>query len=401
MLAVLAARPADGLSWSKRARTYAEPFGDAGLRAVVDLWHGLARVQSGDEAGWALTEDAARVLRSLPLDAFRSKTLFFPFHVAVARRNYRAADGWFADGMTYVTEYDLETLRQFYLAFRARQLLDQGHWEQAQSLAEEVRRGRRAEDGSLLIATEVLARLRIRRGDRDAGPLLDEVRRIEEPAQATVEWLIRLPTTLAERAWLDGDHAAVEQVLLDPFDRAVEQGEPWWLGEVSYWLWRVGRLDAAPAAVAEPYALLFAGRWKEAHDEWVKVGCPLDAARALAAGDDVDALRRALTMFEGLGARGERDDAARRLRRLGVRDIPRTPPRAAVGGGAAAAALSPREAEVLALLGARMRNAEIATALFLSERTVEHHVASLLRKLGTRSRGEAIRQARALGLVAS
>ena len=68
---------------------------------------------------------------------------------------------------------------------------------------------------------------------------------------------------------------------------------------------------------------------------------------------------------------------------------------------AAAAALSPREAEVLALLGARMRNAEIATALFLSERTVEHHVASLLRKLGTRSRGEAIRQARALGLVAS
>ena len=106
----------------------------------------------------------------------------------------------------------------------------------------------------------MLARLRIRRGDRDAGPLLDEVRRIEEPAQATVEWLIRLPTTLAERAWLDGHHAAVEQVLLDPFDRAVEQGEPWWLGEVRYRPWRLGRLDAVPAGVAEPYALLFAGR---------------------------------------------------------------------------------------------------------------------------------------------
>ncbi|WP_386411195.1 ATP-binding protein [Streptomyces polyrhachis] len=43
--------------------------------------------------------------------------------------------------------------------------------------------------------------------------------------------------------------------------------------------------------------------------------------------------------------------------------------------------ISPREAEVLALLGSHFSNAEIAARLFLSVRTVESHVSSLLRKL--------------------
>lgn len=127
------------------------------------------------------------------------------------------------------------------------------------------------------------------------------------------------------------------------------------------------------------------------------MGCPFEAARALACGDDPNALREAMETFAALGAQGERDEAARRLRRLGVRDIPRTPPRPAGGDGL----LSPRESEVPALLGAGMRNAEIAAKLFLSERTVEHHVASLLRKLDTHSRLETVRKAGALGLLAT
>jgi DNA-binding CsgD family transcriptional regulator len=49
---------------------------------------------------------------------------------------------------------------------------------------------------------------------------------------------------------------------------------------------------------------------------------------------------------------------------------------------AAEAGISTREAEVLALVGQHLSNAEIGARLFLSVRTAESHVSSLLRKLG-------------------
>ena len=62
-------------------------------------------------------------------------------------------------------------------------------------------------------------------------------------------------------------------------------------------------------------------------------------------------------------------------------------------------ALTPREAEILALLASGLTNREIAQRLVLSARTVETHVARITAKLGVSSRARAVARAIALGLV--
>jgi ATP/maltotriose-dependent transcriptional regulator MalT len=101
-----------------------------------------------------------------------------------------------------------------------------------------------------------------------------------------------------------------------------------------------------------------------------------DVARAVTEG------RAALAIFERLGAGRDADETAALLRNLGERGHPRRP-------GASESGLSTREREVLALLREGLTNAEIGARLYISPKTAEHHVSSVLSKLGVRSRAEA------------
>ncbi|GAB3165059.1 LuxR family transcriptional regulator [Microbispora hainanensis] len=151
-------------------------------------------------------------------------------------------------------------------------------------------------------------------------------------------------------------------------------------------------LDAASGALAAAQlrhadAAAFFARAREAY---AALPQPYAAARAaegeararLAIGDDAAAtgFREAAESYGRLGATHDAARCRRVLRDIGV-DVPL--PR---GGRRGAGALSQREREVARLVALGRTNREIADVLFLSTRTVETHVATVLRKLGVRSR---------------
>jgi DNA-binding CsgD family transcriptional regulator/tetratricopeptide (TPR) repeat protein len=124
-------------------------------------------------------------------------------------------------------------------------------------------------------------------------------------------------------------------------------------------------------------------RFGEAHLPVEQARCRLELARTLV--DDgrevaVAEATAAYEVFERLSAGRDADAAAALLRSLGG------PARTGQKGREG---LSRREAEVLDLVGHGLTNAEIADRLFISAKTVEHHVGRVLAKLGLRSRVEA------------
>jgi DNA-binding CsgD family transcriptional regulator len=187
----------------------------------------------------------------------------------------------------------------------------------------------------------------------------------------------------------------VEQATADVLAAALERGADDAADRLRCWRRLAGLPVPAPTDASGPYALALAGDWHAAAVRWAELGCPYEHALALAHSDAEDDMRRALAELQGLGARPAAAVATRRLRELGARDVP-SGPRPSTRRNPAG--LTGRELDVLPLLVQGLRNAEIADRLFVSPRTVDHHVSSILRKLEVETRGQAAAAAERLGL---
>lgn len=101
--------------------------------------------------------------------------------------------------------------------------------------------------------------------------------------------------------------------------------------------------------------------------------------RARRRADAREPLEAAVATFDRLGAAPW---AARARAELQATGAPGAPASSTGGAGE----LSPREIQVARLVAAGQTNREVGSALFVSPKTVEHHLAAIFRKLGLRSR---------------
>lgn len=386
----------EAISWGERAIALAERLGETETLVHALNSVGMARAVTSDAWGHGQLERSLRLALETGLEEHAARAYSNLGVSYAAAYRFREADRYLVDGIAYCTGHDLDHQRSYMLAWHALSHFYQGQWTDAAAIADSLTRQPAVSSVSRIMALVVLGRVGVRRGDPRATSVLDEAL---ELAQQTGELQRLAPVRVAraEAAWLAGDAGRVLAEARETLEHVTRLRHPWLAGELAFWLWRIGKPGTVPPGAFGAFALQIAGDWPAAADRWRTLGCPYETAQALLDADREDALRDAHAEFARLDARPAMAMATRRLRELGARKIPRGPRPAT---RADPALLTQREAEILALIGQGRRNTEIAEQLYLSPRTVAHHVSAILAKLGLHSRTEAAQEAVRRGLTA-
>jgi DNA-binding CsgD family transcriptional regulator len=382
--------------WGSQAVELAERIGatEPLVGALNNI--GCIELARGLSDGAEKLERALSLAQQSELEAEAGRAYVNLAAIYCRRHDYYLADPHIDNGIEYCRKHGLEAWRNMLLATKGESELFQGHLDRAAQIATAIIDGPRdAIVGPRHGALITLGLVRARRGDPQYWPLLDEALELAH-LSSDLQYLAPAAVARAEAAWLAGRPEMIKDATDQAFALALERGEPSFVADLARWRWRAGLITQAPANADSLCQLQIAGEWEQAAQLWRDKGCRYEAALALADTNQETALRQALGELQALSARPAAAIVARRLRAQGAKGMRRGPysrTRANPAG------LTARELDVLALVVDGLRNAQIAERLIVSEKTVDHHVSAILRKLGVRTRGQAATEAVRLGLI--
>jgi DNA-binding CsgD family transcriptional regulator len=383
------------LEWATKAIDSARELGDQATLAHALNNLGSAQVRIGDLEGFDLLRKSLEIALEHGFDDHAARAYSNLIWTALDYRMYDLADRYLEEGISYAVKRDLSGNLHYMTSERAALLFERGDWSAAEADLNWVLAQPEEPGITQMPALATRARLAVRRGDENARNALNDAWSLAEPT-GELQRMAPVAAARAELAWLEENTAAIREAVEASYELAVSVAQPWITDELAFWMWRSGEPSVAFDTPTTPFAMQVVGRWQEAAAAWDEIGCPYERATAFMDSDDPEQLLTALDVLDHLGAAPAARLVRQKLRRLGVQSVPRGPRRVTKSHPAG---LTPRQVEVLALVVEGRTDAEIAEALFVSPKTVGHHVSALLAKLEVKSRKDAARVAVDLDLV--
>jgi len=394
-LKMLADQTGECIFWGEKAMTIARDVNDEEtlVHAMINMGSALMVTRSSTQKGVALLKEGLDISlkNSYHEHAARAYTAMGSNFVTI--KDYSFAKQTLDEGINYCEERDIDSLKLYMLGWKARLNLETGNWDEAYAIAGNLLKKENLPPVIKIGALTVVATIKIRRGEQDPLPLLLEAKKL---AFVTTELQRIIPAMIAllEYEWTSGKRCIEPEVLHETMNMFLH------LGIISkkcrFFFWLNKMRDHYPQLKEKCANVLNNGNTvHEEADSWEQLGCPYEQALSLFEGGEDDK-RRSLLIIQQLGADAIYEKLKMDMRSSGIKKIPR-----GLRGSTKAnpAQLTNRELDVLQLLKKGIQNKEIAEALFISPKTVDHHISSILFKLDVNSRSKAVNEAARLGIV--
>jgi DNA-binding CsgD family transcriptional regulator len=276
------------------------------------------------------------------------------------------------------------------LAIQSKLCLETGDWEQAFQISEGLISQGDATAEAHLQALVVLSTIQMRQSQGEILPIL-EAARAKARESRDLKHTLPLALVFLEYEWLSGtlhlkaeDMGAFASMLVD---RAHPNGHEW--QEFRFWVQKARHQSPSGPQPHLAYRMTDQASAQVAASFWQQCECPYMRALMLFEGNEKDK-RSAIEIMDKLGAQAVADKFKREMRAAGIKRIPRGIRKTTSSNKAH---LTQREMEVLHLLQEGMQNKEIAEKLFVSPKTVDHHVSAILLKLDVNTRAKAVQEA--------
>ncbi|MHC1562618.1 AAA family ATPase [Actinomycetospora sp. C-140] len=385
------------LDAAREAAASAERTGVPEFVALSTMCLGRARLLLGEpDAGLELMRAGLAGTRAANAHLFTMLCYGFTVVDLFDLGRYEECRRCVDEAMVYGNECEMWFLVEHLQVYRHRLQALHGEWDAAiDGLREIVGPRGDPERASARYALGALAALLARRESDDAGAVRTRALDYARRADCYHDWMTALPAEI-EAAWLADDPAAAQDAVDRLDELTARAGRETERGELYRWKRRLGLSADVPPGCPERWAAGIRGDWRAAAAAWGAEDAPYPRALELLDSGEAEPTLEALQVLDDLGAKPAVQIARRRLRDLGVTQIPHGPRRTTRENPAG---LTARQIDVLRLLAGGLTNAEIAARLVITEKTTDHHVSAILTKLGVPHRRAAAAAARDLGIA--
>jgi DNA-binding CsgD family transcriptional regulator/uncharacterized protein (UPF0147 family) len=396
-LKMFADLPDECIYWGEKAIALANELADKAILsyALGNVGSAQIRIPAYRQKGLELLQQSLEIALQNSYHEHAARAYTKLGYNGIIIKDNELAKKTLETGILYCEENDLDLWRIYMLTVKAKLKLETGDWNEACAIADNLIKNEDPAKIIKIFSLAVLATIKMRRGDKeDILVLLTETK---EKAFETMELqsIIRALAAFLEYEWIKGQHFIEKEVLDITIKMIGQKGNIYDNSEFAFWLLKARKQHLPLSEVYEGYEMSTVTKALKAAALWEKSGCPYEQALSLFEGTDDDK-RKAITIVHGLGANAVYEKMKMEMRASGIKSIPRGIRKSTRSNPAN---LTERELDVLQLLNEGLQNKEIAAILFISPKTVEHHISSIFFKLDVNSRAKAVQEAIHLDII--